>query len=152
MESMQRDVVEVAIKGVMPTTNGCAVFLGPPEKTFIIYIDQYIGNAIQMAIKGTRKERPLTHDFISDLMRGFEITLERIVINGRSEDTFFARAILSMRNEVRTKVLEIDARPSDCMVLALQARKPIFVARSVLDAVEDMTELLERITNEQQEG
>jgi bifunctional DNase/RNase len=57
-----------------------------------------------------------------------------------------------MRNEVRTKVLEIDARPSDCMVLALQARKPIFVARSVLDAVEDMTELLERITNEQQEG
>ena len=149
---MQRDVVEVAVKGVMPTTNGCAVFLGPPEKTFIIYIDQYIGNAIQLAMKGLRKERPLTHDLISDVFRGFDISLDRVVINGRNDDTFFARVILTMRNEVRTKVLELDARPSDCMVLALQARRPIYVVRSVLDAVEDMTELLERIVNEQQEG
>ena len=136
----------------MPTTNGCAVFLGPPEKTFIIYIDQYIGNAIQLAMKGLRKERPLTHDLISDVFRGFDISLDRVVINGRNDDTFFARVILTMRNEVRTKVLELDARPSDCMVLALQARRPIYVVRSVLDAVEDMTELLERIVNEQQEG
>lgn len=149
---MQRDVVDVAIKGVMPTTNGCAVFLGPPEKTFIIYIDQYIGNAMQLALKGQRKERPLTHDFIGDLLRGLDVTLERVVINGRNEDTFFARAILSMHNEVSTKVLELDARPSDCMVLALQMHRPIYVARTVLDAVEDMTELLERIVNEQKES
>ncbi len=149
---MQKDVVETSVKGVMPTTGGCAVFLGPPEKTFIIYVDQYIGNAMQMALKGVRKERPLTHDFITNIFRGFDITMERVVINDRTEDTFFARVILSMRNEVASKVVEIDARPSDSIVLALQMRRPVYVARNVLDSVEDMTELLDRIMNEQQEG
>jgi len=45
---MQNDVVAATIKGVMPTPNGCAVFLGNEEKTFVIYVDHSVGNAIQM--------------------------------------------------------------------------------------------------------
>ena len=57
---MPNDVVTVTIKGVMPTANGCAVFLGNDEKTFVIYVDHSVGGAIQMTLNGVKKERPLT--------------------------------------------------------------------------------------------
>lgn len=146
---MQSDVVEVSIKGVMPTSNGCAIFLGNDEKTFVIYVDQGIGNAISMTMNEVKKERPLTHDLIQNIFLGLGVTVDRIIINDADEGTFFARIVISMKNEVGSKVVEIDARPSDSMVLALQAKKPIFVARKVLDSVEDMSEILERILKQQ---
>jgi bifunctional DNase/RNase len=145
---MNTDIVPITIKGIMPTSSGCAVFLGPEEKTFIIYVDAFIGNSISMALKQIKKERPLTHDLIESIFKGFEISIEHVVINDRQEDTFFARIILKMNNELGTKILEVDARPSDSMVLAVQKGCPIFVARAVLDNVEDVTELLERIQDE----
>ncbi len=146
---MSTDVVEVTIKGVMPTSNGCAIFLGCPEKTFVIYVDQSIGNAISMTINKVKKERPLTHDLVSNVFAGLGVTLRRVIINDVDDGTFFARLILSMENELGKKVLEVDARPSDSMVLALQAKQPIYAARKVLDSVEDMTEILERILKQQ---
>ena len=55
---MQNDVLAVTVKGVMPTTNGCAVFLGDEAKTFVIYVDHSVGNAIQMTIDGMKKTGP----------------------------------------------------------------------------------------------
>ena len=146
---MESNVVQVTIKGVMPTSNGCAVFLGNDDKTFVIYVDQGIGNSISMTLNDVKKERPLTHDLIVSIFQGLGITLERVVINDVQDGTFFARIVLSMRNELGTKIVEIDARPSDSIVLALQAKKNIYACRSVIDAVEDMTEILERILKQQ---
>lgn len=148
---MSVEIVEVSIKGLMPTANGCAVFLGNDEKTFVIYVDPSVGSAISMTINGIKKERPLTHDLIGHLLVGFEISLERIVINDVNEGTYFARVILHMQNELGRKFLELDARPSDSIVLALQQKRPIFVARRVFDAVEDMSEILERVLKQQKE-
>lgn len=146
---MENDAVPATIKGVMPTANGCAIFLGPEEKTFVIYVDQYIGNAISMAINEEKKERPLTHDLMTSIMLGMGAQLERVIVNDVEKSTFFARIIIKMENELGTKLVEIDARPSDSMVLALQNKRPIFVARHVLDNVDDMTEILERILKQQ---
>lgn len=148
---MQKDVVEVAVKGVMPTANGCAVFLGNDEKNFVIYVDHSVGNAISMTMHGVKKDRPLTHDLIGNILLGLDVTLERVVINNVDNGTFFARIILLMQNELGRKIIEIDARPSDSLVLALQQKKPVFVARAVFDAVEDMTEILERVLKQQTE-
>lgn len=146
---MSSDVTVVTIKGVMPTSNGCAIFLGNDEKTFVIYVDQSIGQALSMALNDVNKERPLTHDLIGTLFVGFGIELQHILINDVSEGTFFARILLKMANEVDQKIVELDARPSDSLVLAIQARKPIYVARTVLDNVDDMSEILERILKQQ---
>ena len=54
-----------------------------------------------------------------------------------------------MQNELGCKLLELDARPSDSMVLALQAKKPILVSRKVVDKVDDMSEILEKILKQQ---
>lgn len=147
---MKNDVQLVTIKGVMPTSNGCALFLGPEEKTFIIYVDSQIGNTISMIINDVERERPITHDLISNIFVGLGITLQRVIINDVKERTFYARAILKMENEIESKICEIDSRPSDAIALALHDQSPIFVSQKVLDAEDDMTELLERILKEQE--
>ncbi|MDR1283444.1 MAG: bifunctional nuclease family protein [Opitutaceae bacterium] len=146
---MQKDILPVAIKGVMPTANGCALFLGPEEKTFVIYIDHFAGNAIQMTLADAKKERPLTHDLIGHIFTGLGARLDRVIINDVREGTFFARILLVMENELGKKIVEIDARPSDATVLALQQQRPLLVSRKVLDAVDDMTEVLERVREQQ---
>jgi bifunctional DNase/RNase len=146
---MNNDSVEVTVKGVMPTSNGCAIFLGNDEKTFVIYVDPAIGNAINMTINQVKKERPLTHDLIGLILRGLETHIERVLINDVDEGTFFARIILQMENELGKKIIELDARPSDSIVLALQMKQPIHVSTKVLENVEDMSEILERILRKQ---
>jgi bifunctional DNase/RNase len=146
---METDVLPVTVKGVMPTSNGCAVFLGDDSKTFVIYVDQFIGNAISMTLNGVKKERPLTHDLIGYIFQGLGIQLQHIIINHVDDGTFYARMFLRMENELGIKISELDARPSDSIVLALQEEKPIYVARKVMEAVEDMTEILERILKQQ---
>ncbi|MFA5256585.1 MAG: bifunctional nuclease family protein [Opitutales bacterium] len=138
------DVVEIAVKGLMPISNGVAVFLGPPDKTFVINVDPGTGKAMHIAMQGRRPERPLTHELVGRMFLGFGISVERVIVNRREEDTFYARLILRMANEISTKLVELDARPSDSIVLALQAKAPIYVLRDVLDEVEDMSDLLER--------
>ena len=146
---MNNDSVVVSVKGVMPTSNGCAIFLGNDDKTFVIYVDPAIGNAINMTINQVKKERPLTHDLIGLILKGLETKIERVLINDVDEGTFFARIILQMENELGKKIIELDARPSDSIVLALQMKQEIYVSRKVLENVEDMTEILERILRKQ---
>jgi bifunctional DNase/RNase len=148
---MQNDVIAVMIKGVMPTANGCAVFLGNDTKTFVIYVDHSVGKAIEMALSGVKKERPLTHDLIGHILLGLGARLEHVVINDVNEGTFFARVLLTMENELGKKIIEIDARPSDSIVLALQQKRPLYVVPKVFDSVEDMTEILERVLKQQAE-
>ena len=149
---MKNDVSEVGVKGVMPTANGCAIFLGNTEKTFVIYVDHTIGAAISMTINSVKKERPLTHDLIGSIFTGLGVEVSRVVINDVHDGTYFARLLLTMKNELGTKLIEIDSRPSDCIVLALQKKKPILVARQVMDSVEDMSEVLEKILKQQSEA
>ncbi|MEI7552838.1 MAG: bifunctional nuclease family protein [Verrucomicrobiota bacterium] len=148
---MKQDVVAVTVRGVMPTANGCAVFLGDGTKTFVIYVDHSVGNAIQMTLDGIKKDRPLTHDLIGSILLGLGTTLDHVVVNDAQEGTYFARIILRMENELGKKIVEIDARPSDSIVLALQQQRPLFVSRQVFDAAEDMTEILARVRRQQKE-
>ena len=142
---MDNQVVSVSVKGVMPTSSGCAVFLGNEAKTFVIYVDQGIGEAIQRAVDDVQADRPMTHDLMLTMLDGLGAEIERIVINHLDGGTFFARIILSMENELGHKIIELDARPSDSMVMALASTKPIYVAKTVIDSVDDMTEILAKI-------
>src|SRR5262249_28261344 len=107
---------------------------------------------ITMFLRNTPKERPLTHDLIGHIFTGLGITVERVVINDLKNSTYFARLILRAENELGKKILEIDARPSDCIALAVLQKSPIFVANEVCGAVEDMSEVLKRMNEEGGEG
>lgn len=142
---MQPELVEINVRGLMPFNNGIAVFLGPADKAFVIHVDPATGRAMHMALQGRQSERPMTHELIDMIFTGFGVQIERVLVNKCEEGTFHALLTLRMQNELGMKIVEIDARPSDCIVLAIQSHSPIFVTKEVLDQVEDMTELLERL-------
>jgi uncharacterized protein len=98
-----------------------------------------------MFLRQTPKERPLTHDLINRVFQGFGISVERVIITDLKNSTYFARLILQQQNELARKIVEVDARPSDCLAIAAAQKKPIFVASALFDQVEDMSEVLNRI-------
>lgn len=145
---MADDLIEVRIVGLVPSNNGIAVFLGNGEKTFSIHVDHGVGASIDLLLKEQRRERPLTHDLIHLIFRSFHISVERIVINDLRNDTYFARLTLKAENEIHRKIIEIDARPSDCVAIALEEKKPIYIAASVWNRVSDISSLLENLKSE----
>jgi len=142
---MKKDVVPVEIRGILPANSGCAIFVGNEEKVFVIQVEHGMGAVIGMFLRDTPKERPLTHDLIASIFGGFSITVERVIITELKSSTYFARLILQQQNELGRKIVEIDARPSDCIALATALKKPIYVSSSLFEQVEDMSEVLERI-------
>ena len=110
-----------------------------------------MGWVIGNFLKETPKERPLTHDLISSMLKGFGISVERVIISDLKNATYYARLILQQQNELGRKLVEIDARPSDCIALAAAQKRPIFVASALFEQVEDMSEVLSKI-NEQGEA
>jgi bifunctional DNase/RNase len=104
-----------------------------------------MGAVIGMFLRDTPKERPLTHDLIARMFQGFGISVERVIITDLKNSTYFARLILQQQNEVARKIVELDARPSDCLALAAAQKKQIFVTAALFDQVEDMSEVLNRI-------
>lgn len=149
---MKSDVVPVQIRGILPANSGCALFVGNDEKVFVINVEPQMGQIIGMFLRGTPKERPLTHDLMQSVFKGFGISVERVVITELKNSTYYARLFLSQSNEVARKLVEIDARPSDCLALAAAQKCRIFVTRSLFEQVEDMTEVLDKINEGEAES
>lgn len=142
---MKNDVLPVQIRGILPANSGCALFVGNDEKVFVINVEPQMGQVIGMFLRDQPKERPLTHDLIQSIFKGFNISVDRVVITELKNSTYFARLILTQQNEIARKLVEIDARPSDCLAIASAQKKPIFVTQSLFDQVEDMSEVLDKI-------
>ena len=135
----------VQISGILPANSGAAIFLGNDEKVFVIQVESNMASVIGMFLRGAPKERPLTHDLIGHVFTGFGINAERVVVTELKNSTYYARLILKMENELGTKIVELDARPSDCLAIASAQNIPMFVSIELFNQVEDMTEFLERI-------
>lgn len=149
---MSKNVVEVQVRALLPTNAGRAVFLGNDEKVFVIYVDENVGGAITMFMSNTPKERPLTHDLMCHLMTALGTKVERVIINDLKSGTYFARLILSAENELhQRKIIELDARPSDCIALAAAQKTSIYVSQDVWDEVEDMSDVLKKMAEGTQE-
>ncbi len=143
---MKKNVVPVQIRGIVPmSSSGCAIFIGNDEKLFAIQVEHNMGAVIRMFLREEPKERPLTHDLIANVFKGFAITVDRVVITELKNGTYFARLLLRQQNELGTKIVEIDARPSDCLALATAQKRPIFVTAALFEEVEDKTEEFNQI-------
>jgi hypothetical protein len=142
---MNKPVVEIRIRAIVAASGGYAVFLGNEEKVFVILVDLGVGAAIIMSITRASKERPLTHDLLVNILQALGARIERVIVNDLKDDTYFARLILNVENEFQHKIVEIDARPSDCIALAAHQGAPIYVNVDVWNQVADMTEELQKL-------
>lgn len=150
---MANSVVPAEIKGVIPASGGCAIFLGNEEKVFVIYVDQMVGTAIMMALQERPRERPMTHDLLVSILTAYGAKLDRVVINDFRDNIYFARLLLSADNELhQRKIMEIDARPSDGLALALRLRAPIYVSRHVWENVSDDSHVLRSMQERGRQG
>lgn len=104
------------------------------EKTSNRYLPIWIGHfeadAIAIPMQKVSVSRPLTHDLLRAAIGALGARLERVVINDLADETFFAKLILDQDG----KSLEVDARPSDAIALAIRTEVPIYVEEKVLDS------------------
>ena len=143
---MNKSAIPVQIRALIPTNAGTAVFLGNDEKVFTNYIDQAIGAAISLYLNSAEKERPLTHDLLANVLTSLGAKVELVAINDFRNGIYYGRLIITAENELQQrKIIELDARSSDCMAMAALQKSPIYVSGVVWDEVEDMTPLLERL-------
>lgn len=99
------------------------------ERYLPIWIGPWEANAIAMRLQGVTPERPMTHDLFSETLSELGVTVKQIVVSDLADDTFRARLFL----ELEGRAVDIDARPSDAIALAVRTGVPIFATDAVLD-------------------
>ena len=132
-------LVPMSIKGLMldPVSNSPIVVLKDEEEKFFlpIWVGIFEANAIALQLENVATPRPMTHDLLKNMIGELEGRVTRIVINDLRDSTFFAQ----IRVLTGGKTLEVDARPSDAIALALRTEAPIFVAQAVLDQAQTIS-------------
>jgi bifunctional DNase/RNase len=99
------------------------------ERYLPIWIGPAEADAIAVRLQDVQVPRPLTHDLLRSVIDSLGAQVQSVVVSDLSNDTYYARIVL----DVNGRSVEIDARPSDAIALAVRARVPIFAAESVLD-------------------
>ncbi|TNE70424.1 hypothetical protein EP331_12310 [bacterium] len=94
-----------------------------------IIIGTFEAQAIALELEHIRPPRPMTHDLIRNIVQQFNSFVKEVVVNELKEGTFFAKIFI--QNEFSE--IEVDARPSDAIAVAIRFSAPIYVASKVLD-------------------
>jgi len=123
--------VRVAHLGLDRATNSPVVILQEKEgeRVLPIWIGPAEASAIAMELAGVKFSRPLTHDLLKQVIVGLGADLRRVMITQVKENTYFAELHLH-RND---HVVQIDARPSDSIAVALRLNAPIFTRDELLE-------------------
>lgn len=125
-------MIEMKVMGIAldVRTNSPIVVLHDLDnrKALPIWIGSAEASAIIRCIEGLVVARPMTHDLAANLIEKTGFTLDKIIINDVEKDTYYATLFISKDEEI----IEVDARPSDAIALAMRAKAPIFVTANVL--------------------
>jgi len=99
-----------------------------------IWIGDLEAHAIEWRWKKQKYPRPLTHDLLDATLSALGAKIERVEITELRDSVYYGRLTL---RDAKGTTHTVDARPSDCIALALGANLPILVAPSVLRASAD---------------
>jgi bifunctional DNase/RNase len=148
MGEREADMVEVGVAhlGVERNTNTPIVVLQERdgERMIPIYIGHAEANAIAMELADVKFERPLTHDLMQQVIVGLGAELNQVVLTRVEKSTYYAE--LHLRRD--DHVVQIDARPSDSIAIALRLKAPIFAAEDLLTATSAEEAVTPDITSE----
>jgi uncharacterized protein len=126
-----QELLEVKIQRLIldPSSNQPVVFLTDlqEERALLVWIGPCEANAMNAEMDGTKHPRPQTHDLLQGIIQKMKGKVQKIIITHSKDGVYYASLVL----EREGAVMEIDARPSDSMVLAQKSKAPIFVARKL---------------------
>ncbi len=142
------DKVQVVVLGLSasPASNNAYALILKEldgDKRLPIIIGAFEAQAIALEMEGVVPPRPMTHDLLKKIIEAFGGSLSEVHINDLKEGTFFA----TLRFELMD--LNIDARPSDAIALAVRFNAPIFINRDILDATGHIPEGSEHIEDDE---
>lgn len=124
--------IEMEVKGVRLDAIGQSpvVILVDKEgaKALPIWIGLLEANAIDKELKNLTSTRPLTHDLLHSIMTQSQVNVKEVKIVDLKNNTYYATLFLKLKKGV----IEVDARPSDAIILALKSKTPIFVSTKIL--------------------
>lgn len=127
-------LVEVKIGALImdPNSNTPIVVLKSTDSETIlpIWVGTFEANAIALEIEKIVPQRPMTHDLLRNLIVEIGLQVKRIIINDLRDNTFYA--LIELEDE-KGEPVNLDARPSDAIALALRLDCPIMVEKKVLD-------------------
>ena len=123
--------VRVAHLGLDRATNTPVVILQEHEgeRVLPIWIGPAEANAIAMELAGMKFSRPLTHDLLKQVIVGLGADLRKVIITQVKDNTYYAELHIYRGDAV----IQIDARPSDSIAVALRLKAPIFTSEDLLD-------------------
>ncbi len=129
----EEELVRVSIQQLIvdPATRNPVVTLSDPDKkrALFIWIGPSEARAIHAELQGIKHFRPLTHDLLASVINEYNGEVDRIVITHAKENVFYATIMI----EKDGKLVEIDARPSDSLVVALKFEAPVFVSKTLFE-------------------
>ena len=99
------------------------------EVSLPIWIGLLEANAVSVMLEGVEVPRPLTPDLLCSIVDRMGASVDYVVINDIQDQTFYADVYL----QADWRQMEIDARPSDAIAIALRVKAPIYVTKLVLD-------------------
>ena len=123
---------KVLFSKVVQSSNYSAFILRAGTKEFAIYTAPDAGQHIE-SILDKKPIRPQTHSFIDTIFSGFEIDIKKVIINDVVDNIYFSKILLSKSRDGVEDILEIDARPSDSLLLALKHDTEVLCSQKVLD-------------------
>jgi len=123
--------IQVAHLGLDQATNSPVVLLREKdgERVLHIWIGPAEASAIAMELQGVRAQRPMTHDLLKQVITGLGGELRRVTITRVQDNTYFAELLIRREEQL----VQVDARPSDSIALALRLHAPIFTSDDLLE-------------------
>jgi bifunctional DNase/RNase len=122
--------VEMTLAGVINEGSGASVALLDPKTSLVVEV--HVGGSealsIQHRFEHTHYQRPLTHDLMDAMMKQSGMEVARAQVDKLENGTFIGTLVVKSKN----RWLELDARPSDAIALAMGANAPIYCASEVI--------------------
>ena len=129
---MQVELISVSIDSIrvsLVSQHRIVVLKDDDERFLPIWIGPFEAEAINIALQKTQPGRPLTHDLLKATIAAVGGKVDRIIVADLREDTFYARIVMDLNK----RQVELDARPSDAIALAVRLEVPIYVSDQVMN-------------------
>jgi hypothetical protein len=127
------------VENVLMSSQGPIVMLAPKDggpavadRVLPIFIDQTQALNIQLALEGQLSPRPMTHDLFSQVLNELGAIVQKVVIEELTQNTFYASLYVEVEKGDKNSVRRFDARPSDCIALAVRVGAPIEVTHKLM--------------------
>ena len=131
---METALTPLTFEKILQTKTYTAIIIKAPTKSFAIYVEPTVGMHIQSSMLDTKKPRPHTHDMMTMIFKGLGVKMKHVVINDLQDSIYYARMVLEQTFESSARhIVEVDARPSDWITLALFNNIPVFCTQNVVD-------------------